>query len=250
MNEALQTVEGWYALHDFRTIDWAAWKNSSTEQRDAAILEYMDLIERWIKCEQRNEGSVAIYQIVGQKADLMFMQLRESLDDLAELETEFNKTAFAQYTFPVYSYVSVVELSNYVHKKSDSDKLELDPKIIARLKPKLPEAKHVCFYPMNKRRVGSDNWYMLSMAERQKMMQSHGLIGRSYAGKVRQIVTGSIGFDDWEWAVTLFGNDPLQFKKLIYEMRFDEVSARFAEFGPFYIGRLLDANKMSALLSD
>lgn len=247
MNEALQTIEGWYALHDFRSIDWTVWKSITTEQRDAAIKEYMDLIKQWIDVEQRNEGSTAIYQIVGQKADLMYMQLRESLEELAHLETEFNKIAFAQYTFPVYSYVSIVELSNYVTKKNEQT--EVDPKLLARLKPKLPEAKHICFYPMNKRREGKDNWYMLSMSERQKMMQSHGLIGRSYAGKVRQIVTGSIGFDNWEWAVSLFANDALHFKKLIYEMRFDEVSARFAEFGPFYIGNLLDANKTNELLS-
>jgi hydrogen peroxide-dependent heme synthase len=101
---------------------------------------------------------------------------------------------------------------------------------------------------MNKKRDGEDNWYMLSMEDRREMMKSHGMIGRSYAGKVRQIITGSVGLDDWEWGVTLFGEDPLQFKKLVYEMRFDEASARFGEFGPFYVGNYLTQEDLSALL--
>ncbi len=101
---------------------------------------------------------------------------------------------------------------------------------------------------MNKKRDLNDNWYMLSMDERKSMMRSHGLIGRSYAGKVKQIITGSVGFDDWEWGVTLFSDDALQFKKLIYEMRFDEVSARYGEFGSFFVGNLLDWEKAQEML--
>jgi chlorite dismutase len=101
---------------------------------------------------------------------------------------------------------------------------------------------------MNKKREGSDNWYMLSMEERRNFMRNHGMIGRQYAGKVKQIITGSVGLDDWEWGVTLFADDALQFKKLVYEMRFDETSARFAEFGEFFVGNLLDAGKLKALL--
>jgi chlorite dismutase len=123
-----------------------------------------------------------------------------------------------------------------------------NPEIIARLKPALPKAKHICFYPMNKRREGNDNWYMLDMETRKNMMRSHGMIGRSYAGKVKQIITGSVGFDDWEWGVTLFADDALQFKKLVYEMRFDEVSARYGEFGDFYVGNLLDQALFNDLL--
>lgn len=89
---------------------------------------------------------------------------------------------------------------------------------------------------------------MLSMEERRAMMRSHGMIGRGYAGKVKQIITGSVGFDDWEWGVTLFSDDPLQFKKLVYEMRFDEVSARFGEFGSFFVGNLLNAELLDEML--
>lgn len=101
---------------------------------------------------------------------------------------------------------------------------------------------------MNKLRSGSDNWYMLTTEERKKMMRSHSLIGRQYAGKVKQIILGSVGLDDYEWGVALFGEDPIQFKKLIYEMRFDEVSARFGEFGSFYVGRYLSKELFSHLL--
>ncbi len=105
-----------------------------------------------------------------------------------------------------------------------------------RLYPEVPKSKYICFYPMDKRRQGDDNWYMLDMEKRRELMRSHGMIGRSYAGKVRQFITGSIGLDEYEWGVTLFSDDMLQFKKLIYEMRFDEVSARYGDFGDFFVG--------------
>ncbi|WP_040930929.1 hydrogen peroxide-dependent heme synthase, partial [Paenibacillus larvae] len=172
---------------------------------------------------------------------------RETLEELNELETTFNKSVLASFTIPSYSYVSVVELSNYMAKPG-TDPME-NPEVVARLKPALPKSRHICFYPMNKRREGNDNWYMLSMDDRRALMRSHGMIGRSYAGKVKQIITGSVGFDAWEWGVTLFADDALQFKKLVYEMRFDEVSARYGEFGDFYVGNLLTPDKISAMLS-
>lgn len=245
MNEAAQTLEGWYALHDFRTIDWEAWNLSSTDERKQAFDELNAFLQMWKETQQHKLGSTVTYQIVGQKADLLFMHLRESLDDLGELETAFNQSAFARYTIPAYSYVSVVELSNYL-SASGEDPMN-NPEIVMRLKPILPNAKHISFYPMNKRRSGNDNWFMLGMDERREMMRSHGMIGRKYAGKVKQIITGSVGLDDWEWGVTLFADDPLQFKKLVYEMRFDEVSARYGDFGQFYVGNQLDADKWSRI---
>jgi chlorite dismutase len=173
------------------------------------------------------------------------MHLRETLEDLNKLENDFNKTTFAKYTTKTYSYVSVVELSNYLSK--DEDPMQ-NPQIVARLKPVLNKARYICFYPMNKKRDLDDNWYMLSMDERRTLMRSHGLIGRSYAGKVKQIISGSVGFDDWEWGVTLFSDDALQFKKLIYEMRFDEVSARYGEFGSFYVGSVLNEESFEDML--
>lgn len=246
MSEAVQTLDGWYALHDFRLINWSSWKYVSEEERRQAQDELQRFLRDWQTVENDKKGSTAVYSIVGQKADFGFMHLRETLEELNELETAFNKSAFAQHTVPAYSYVSVVELSSYMAKPGVDP--TSDPEIVARLKPTLPKANHMCFYPMNKRREGNDNWYMLSIDERRAMMRSHGMIGRSYAGKVKQIITGSVGFDDWEWGVTLFADDALQFKKLVYEMRFDEVSARYGEFGDFYVGNLLTPAKFETLL--
>ncbi|MEB1807133.1 MAG: heme-dependent peroxidase [Bacillaceae bacterium] len=239
MSEAAVTLDGWYSLHDFRAINWPAWKTLSSEERQQVLNEFIGMLEEWNQTEDNNEGSHALYTIVGQKADFMLMLLRPTMQQLNEIETAFNKTRFAEYTIPMYSYVSVVELSNYMAGKDGGDPME-NPEVRARLFPKLPKAQHVCFYPMDKRRQGNDNWYMLPMEDRRNMMRSHGMIGRQYAGKVKQIITGSVGFDDWEWGVTLFADDVLQFKKLVYEMRFDEVSARFGEFGSFYVGNLLN----------
>lgn len=247
MSEAAQTLEGWYALHDFRHIDWNVWKSLDPHDRNKAEDDLRAYIADCAKVDETNAGSFAFYSIVGQKADFVFVHLRETLEELNELENRFNKTAFADVTLPAYSYVSIVELSNYMAKPGVDPKEQ--PEIAARLKPSMPKAKHICFYPMNKRRSGADNWYTLSMDERREMMRSHGMIGRSYAGKVKQIITGSVGLDDWEWGVTLFADDALQFKKLVYEMRFDEVSARFGEFGDFYVGNLTDSDRFLDMLS-
>jgi len=247
MSDVAQTLEGWYALHDFRSINWSAWRQADASTRNAALDELQGFLKQWQSIEDARTGSTAFYSIVGQKADFVLMHLRETLEELNEIETAFNKTVFAGFTTPAYSYVSIVELSNYMTPPG-TDPMQ-SPDIIARLKPMLPKASHICFYPMNKRRQGNDNWYMLSMEERRTMMRSHGMIGRQYAGKVKQIITGSVGLDDWEWGVTLFADDALQFKKLVYEMRFDEVSARFGEFGDFYVGNLLTEEKLSSLLN-
>ena len=245
MSEAAQTLDGWYCLHDFRTMDWTTWKMLSSDERQAAIHEFLQLVEKWNASEERKEGNHAIYTIVGQKADFMMMILRPTMEALNEIEMEFNKSKLAEFTIPSHSYVSVVELSNYLPAGEDPYQ---NPQILARLYPTLPKANHVCFYPMDKRRQGNDNWYMLPMEERKKLMYSHGMIGRKYAGKVKQIITGSVGFDDYEWGVTLFADDVLQFKKLVYEMRFDEVSARYGEFGTFFVGNILSKERIASFL--
>ncbi|MBT2756559.1 heme-dependent peroxidase [Mesobacillus foraminis] len=245
MSEAAKTLDGWYCLHDFRTVDWTTWKMLPGDERQAAIHEFLGLLEKWNSAQNEDKGSHALYTIVGQKADFMMMILRPTMQELNEIETEFNKTKLAEFTVPAHSYVSVVELSNYL---SDGEDPYQNPHVRARLYPKLPKSNHVCFYPMDKRRQGNDNWYMLPMEDRKKLMYSHGMIGRQYAGKVKQIITGSVGFDDYEWGVTLFADDVLQFKKLVYEMRFDEVSARYGEFGSFFVGNLLSEDSVSAFL--
>lgn len=247
MNEAAITLDGWYVLHDFRSMDWVSWKMLEEDERQFAIDEYQAFMDKVNQADENKTGAHALYSIVGQKADLMLMLLRETMDELRELETEYNKLTLVAYTVPTYSYVSVVELSNYLSGKSDEDPYQ-NPHVRARLYPELQRSQYICFYPMDKRRDGDDNWYMLPMDERKDLMLSHGKIGRSYAGKVKQIISGSVGFDDYEWGVTLFADDVLQFKKLIYEMRFDEVSARYAEFGSFYVGTRLDKERIVKFL--
>jgi chlorite dismutase len=118
-----------------------------------------------------------------------------------------------------------------------------------RIYPAVPDAKYICFYPMDRKRGEQVNWYSVPFAERQRMMHEHGMIGRRYGDVVKQIISGSIGMDDWEWGVDLFAEDPVVFKKLIYEMRFDEVSAVYALFGQFYLGVRLSIDKLPAWLN-
>lgn len=241
MSEAAKTLDGWYSLHDLRAMNWTAWKSISEDERQTAIAEFQGLLEKWGVAEENKKGSQALYTVVGQKADFLLMILRPTLEELNEIELEFNKSLLAEFTVPTYSYVSIVELSNYLPAGEDPYQ---NPEILARLYPTLPKAKHICFYPMDKKRDGQDNWYMLSMEDRRSMMRSHGMIGRQYAGKVKQVITGSVGLDDYEWGVTLFSDDVLQFKKLVYEMRFDEVSARFGDFGSFFVGNILPSDNL------
>ncbi|WP_018923229.1 hydrogen peroxide-dependent heme synthase [Salsuginibacillus kocurii] len=243
MAEASQTLDGWYCLHDFRSIDWTAWREVPSEEQQSILAEFQTLIDSWKRNEEQEKGSYALYSIVGQKADLMFMVLRPTMEEIQEIELAFNKSRLADYTFPSYSYVSVVELGNYTPPKDGTDPSD-NPEIRNRIYPILPKWNHVCFYPMNKKREGADNWYSLPMKDRKELMRAHGMTGRQYAGKVKQIICGSTGFDDWEWGVTLFAHNVLQFKKLVYEMRFDEVSARYGEFGEFFVGNILSPEKL------
>lgn len=246
--ERLLTLEGWYTLHDFRQIDWVAWKQITAEERQAAVDEFQQLMQTWSTNEAEEQGSTAVFSMLGHKADLAFLFLRPELAELEQIKTEFNKTRLADFLIQADSYISVVELSNYVNKPGEDPKSH--PRVKARLYPTLPKEGYMSFYPMNKKREGNDNWYMLSMEKRSQLMKDHGMIGRKYAGKVQQMIGGSVGFDDWEWGVTLFAKDPLQFKYIVYEMRFDEVSARYGEFGPFIVGKATDfAGISSRLLS-
>jgi len=239
MTEKLETLDGWYTLHDFRRFDWPAWRALSERDRGEISEEFLGVIKQYQDCDEKRQGAFACYEILGHKADCLFLNLRPSLQELSKSEQLLQKTRFAKFAPVVYSYISVVELSNYVHS-SEARSPEAQAMVDARLKPALPKMQHVCFYPMNKRREVGSNWYLESIEERRRMMREHGLIGRTYAGRVIQMIGGSIGLDDWEWGVTLFAEDPLVFKQLVTEMRFDEVSAKFADFGAFYVGNRLE----------
>ena len=249
MPEAPGTLEGWYVLHDFRRIDWPRWKALPAEERGAAVAEAAEFLEAAEVHRDAEEGASALYRIVGHKADFMFLHLRPTVDQLNDLEHAFARTRLADYTIEPYSYVSVTELSLYeLQSRGVIERPMEAPFVRARLKPAIPDKRYMTFYPMNKLRGEQVNWYMLPIEERRMMMKSHGTIGHKYAGEVQQMISGSVGLDDWEWGVTLFAHDPLPFKKLVYEMRFDEASARFAQFGPFFLGARVSPGELSGLL--
>lgn len=238
-----ETLEGWFALHDLRRFDRIAWNLLPPAEREKALTEATDLLASFERIEDVTAGRSVAYSVIGHKADLLMFHLRPDVGQLHDLERAFNGTTLASYTTRPFSYLSVTELSRHGSPEGTAENIEDSPYVQARLYPELPShSTYICFYPMSKKRLGSDNWYTLGAPERGELMRAHGRTGRRYAGRVTQIVTGSMGLDDWEWGVTLFTDDPVEFKKLVYEMRFDEVSARFADFGPFYVGqRLLPA---------
>jgi chlorite dismutase len=194
----------------------------------------------------------AAFQLLGHKGETMLVHFRETFAELSSIPSSIEGE------WPVYSYVSVVELGLYestikLHAEmrekaiapgspewegAAQEALDRQRKAMhARLYPEIPPAEYLCFYPMDRKRGERANWYKVPIADRARMMHEHGLNGRRYAGRVKQIISGSIGFEEWEWGVDLFADDPLDFKRLIYEMRFDEVSAVYAEFGPFFVGK-------------
>ena len=209
----------------------------------------------------------AVYSELGHKGDLILIHFRESFEALNQVELVLAQTEFYDFLELKHSYVSVVELGLYESSRKtweaasakglEPNTPEFQAEVTAslqrastamapRLFPAIPDAKYLCFYPMDRLRAEDKNWYTVPFAERQRMMHEHGLIGRRYGDVVKQIISGSIGMDDWEWGVDLFAEDPVVFKKLIYEMRFDEVSAVYALFGQFYLGIRLPIEKLGA----
>ncbi|MWG33679.1 heme-binding protein [Halomarina oriensis] len=253
MPEPPRTDEGWYVLHDFRRVNWAAWRAAPEEKRRRALeegVEYLTTHE-----DHDGEGWTAVFSVLGHKADFMVLHLRPTTRELDTLERRFQQTTLADYATQSSSYVSVTEASGYSESareyfsEGETADTGLQRYIESRIYPDLPDAEHVCFYPMDKRRDAEYNWYDLSFDERADLMAGHGDIGRGYAGKVKQIISGSLGMDDYEWGVTLFADDPTDIKELLYEMRFDPSSSRYADFGEFYFGRRFPASDLSALLA-
>ena len=247
MSGAPVTLEGWFVLHEMYAVDWARWNALGDGERDAAVAEATALLETQARPA---DGQSASWTVLGQKADLCLLHWRRNLESLRAEEVAFARTTLRAFLLPTYSYLSVIELGTYElagHAAArlqargvtpDAAALEDEMKQLAtpRLFPKIPPRRYLCFYPMSKRRGEHVNWFDLPAEERGALMRGHGEIGRKYAGQVMQIIGGSVGLDDWEWGVTLFADDPLVFKKLIYEMRFDPASSRYALFGPFYVG--------------
>jgi len=261
------TVEGASVLHQMMRFRWGAWRALDPSARTAILAEAAATLAAWEKPDNGRQS--AVYSVLGHKGDLLFVHFRRSFEELNQAQTRLAQTSLSDYLEATTSYLSIVELGLYesstdtyaelarrdIKPHSDEWKREIEgvldrhrKAMAPRLWPEIPSARYICFYPMDRRRGEAKNWYQEPMADRQRMMKEHGLIGRRYAGEVRQIITGSIGFDDWEWGVDLFADEPLVFKKLIYEMRFDEVSAVYALFGAFYVGLRVAVDGLADLL--
>jgi peroxiredoxin len=260
------TIEGYSVLHQMMRVRWAAWRQLAAADIAAIVDEAASALGGM---EQNSGGQSALFSLLGHKGDLMFIHFRQSFDQLNAAELQLAQLRLSDFLEPTTSYLSVIELGLYestikayrdlkdrgLEAHADEWKQAI-AEVLARQKeamrprlfPELPKHRYVSFYPMDRRRGEAKNWYTLPIEERARQMNEHGLVGRRYAGEVRQIITGSIGFDDWEWGVDLFADDPLVFKKLIYEMRFDEVSAVYALFGQFYLGLRVLAADLGRLL--
>jgi peroxiredoxin len=261
------TLEGASMLHQMLRVRWTAWKQLSQAERGKIAQEAAGAVA---EMERETSGQSAAFSLLGHKGDLILVHFRRSFDELNRVERRLAGLALWDYLEPTSSYLSVVELGLYESSLKTYGVLAergiapFSPEWTAeiqqvmarqreamapRLFPDMPPHKYLCFYPMDRKRGELKNWYRLPMAERQRQMHEHGTVGRRYAGEVKQIISGSIGFDDWDWGVDLFADDPLVFKKLIYEMRFDEVSADYALFGTFYVGIRCPAAELGAWLN-
>jgi hydrogen peroxide-dependent heme synthase len=246
--EPVTPSEGWGVLHLFYRVDRA--------RAEAEVGGAKRILDAVASLEEDGHQAL-VFAVLGHKADLGIMALGP---DLARLQVFQQELASAPLT-PTWSYVSMTELSEYA-STADDERVrlshdegltgqDLEVRVAAwreraaeyrehRLHPRLPRKRLICFYPMSKRRDPQANWYALSFEERRRLMEGHARVGRGYAGRVLQLITGSVGLDDWEWGVTLLADDPVALKDIVYEMRFDEVSSRYAEFGRFYVGLPLE----------
>jgi chlorite dismutase len=264
------TLEGSSLLHQFFRFDWKAWRATPSAGRDRIAAQAVETLQSLERAGAGAPIRSALFSQLGHKGDLILIHFRDSFEALNQVELSLAQSELYSYLSPSHSYVSVVELGLYessrkTYEAAEAKGLEAhSPEwnaeiaftlgrqsgaMAPRLFPAVPDAKYLCFYPMDRLRGEDKNWYTVPFAERQRMMHEHGLIGRRYGDVVKQIISGSIGFDDWEWGVDLFAEDPVVFKKLIYEMRFDEVSAVYALFGQFYLGIRLPIENLANWLS-
>jgi len=252
----LTLQEGWHVLHLFYHVDYTQWSLLSDDEQRQSKVRFTELIQ---EIRATPDTQLLTFSIVSPKADLGFMLLTPDLHVANAFEKQLSLSLGAEILTPAYSYFSLTEPSEYTTTReqyiaetlvaeknltADSEEYanalkEFDERMAHyrsyRVYPQLPDWPVVCFYPMTKRRSGADNWYALDYETRRNLMSGHARVGRTYSGKILQLITGSTGLDEYEWGVTLIAHNLDAVKEIIYEMRFDEVSARYGEFGPFYI---------------
>ncbi len=263
-----ETLEGWFALHQiFRftkpKLDAGRLAKMAKSAVTGAGPARKSTSKGRANKAESSEGWSCCVKLIGSTSDLMVIHFRDSLDAIGAAQSNLARSELGGIVEPVYAFLSITEAGLYhisadlaraaasrggtvgdeEYRRALAERVATErnsPQLRRRLYPELPaDMPYVSFYPMSKRRDAVQNWYTLTLDERSRLMHAHGLTGRRYAGKVQQVISGAIGLDKWEWGVTLFARDPLEFKKLVTDMRFDEVSAKYAEFGDFYVGRIV-----------
>jgi chlorite dismutase len=270
-------LEGWFALHQIFRVNRQALDarpdvlarmgesaGAALKVEDTKLAPSSGRGKKSPKDSSSRPGWSCFARLIGSSADLMVIHFRDSLDAIGAAQDALSRQEIMGVLQPTYNFLSVTEAGLYhitaelaraaearggkigdeEYQRTLSERSSAERSsdhIVKRLYPELPkEMPYVCFYPMSKRRDAEQNWYTLTLDDRSRLMHSHGLTGRRYAGRIQQVITGAIGFNVWEWGVTLFAADPLEFKKLVTDMRFDEVSAKYAEFGEFYVGKVVE----------
>lgn len=248
--------EGWHVQHLFFSLNHTNWASMEEDQQDDARKHLVKTVER---IRKHPDTQLLAFSMVGPKSDLGFMILTPDLQDADRFAKDLQRSLGPDVLVPAYSYLSMTELSEYTTKEEEFKKELVEKEGLAegtepftarlaewnarmakynqdRLYPNMPDWQVMCFYNMSKRRNVEQNWYASDFETRRKLMGGHVKTGRTWHGKIRQLITGSTGLDEAEWGVTLFAHDTHHIKGIVYEMRFDEVSAVYAEFGDFYIG--------------
>lgn len=243
-------------MHLFYHVDHAQWALYSDEDQRYAKTCLTELVQ---EIRATPDTHLLVFSVATPKADLGFMLLTPDLHMANQFEKQLSLSLGPEILSPAYSYLSQTEGSEYTTTREQyaADTLVAEEGLTAgtpefeaglkafdermahylkhRLYPVLPDWPVLCFYPMSKRRNGADNWYSLDFETRRKLMAGHAKVGRTYSGRILQLITGSTGLDEYEWGVTLLAKDTADIKSIVYEMRFDEVTARYGEFGDFYI---------------
>ena len=255
-----ETLEGWYLSHHVFSADQASLRALGAEGT-TKLLRDADAALASIGLASPDGGWSAAFALAGSVGQLMVIHARPTLDEIASAERALMRTPLLDHLRREYGFLSVTEAGLYhltaqlaneatarggavgderyraaLVERATAERAS--PQVQRRLYPTLPaDMPYVCFYPMSKRRDPGANWYQLSLDARSELMRAHGMTGRQYAGRIQQTISGAIGLDDWEWGVTLLAKDPLDFKRIVTDMRFDEVSAIYATFGRFFVGK-------------
>ena len=255
---------GWHFLHVYYRVDRGALSHLSEAARAEGRREVKAILDAGRSSESMQLQSFAV---PGHRADFGLMMAGPDLREIHNVQLAVQASALGPALVPTYSFYSITEISEYVpsveaygkmlveREQADPTSRTYETKVKAyadrlvpmnkqRLTPEFPDWPCLCFYPMSKLRDGDQNWYTLPFAERNELMSAHGKSGMKFAGKVMQVITASTGIDDWEWGVTLWAKNPMYLKDIVYTMRFDESSARYASFGDFYFGYLLSSNEL------